>query len=184
MMMIFYVGPSQFSFYITQDIDPTISSLKIGIVMAAVMVAAAIVGALYKQIKKALNFQWITIIGFGLLGIGFVAISLARVFSVFVVAAIIGGLGFGFALPNFSLYLVSNTTTKNRGKVVSGYNAMWYTGEALSPFIFEPVREATSYSTIFLIAGVVYFALLIIPIALLIIYYTNKKQQALLTEQV
>ena len=72
---------------------------------------------------------------------------------------------------------MSNTTIENRGKVVSGYNTMWYLGESLSPIIFQFIIVATSYSVVFLIGGVAFFALLTIPITLLILFYTRKKQQ-------
>jgi len=150
------------------------------------MFAAAIMGACYRLIKKWLNFFTIFIIGFSLLGIGFILISTASSFptissayNIILIAAVIGGLGTGLILPNFSLYLCNNTTSKNRGKIISGYNAMWYIGEALSPIVFEPVIRSTSYSTAFLIGGIIYFCVLIIPIALLIVHLINKKNSQL-----
>ncbi len=172
LMFLFYLGGSQISYYI-DDIELEISSFRVGIIMAAVMVAAAIIGALYNQFKKIFNFHIISIIGFSLLGIGFVILSFASKFAIFLVAALVGGFGFGFLLPNFSLYLVSNTTVKNRGKVVSGYNTMWYIGEALSPIVFQPIILATSYSAVFLIGGIGFFVLLVIPLTLLILHYTK-----------
>jgi len=155
-MFVFYIGTAQISFYIKEDINPAITNLKIGIAIALVMFAAAIMGACYRLIKKWLNFFTIFIIGFSLLGIGFILISTASSFptissayNIILIAAVIGGLGTGLILPNFSLYLCNNTTSKNRGKIISGYNAMWYIGEALSPIVFEPVIRSTSYSTLF-----------------------------------
>ncbi len=176
LMFIYYLGPSQISFYI-EDLGLEMTSFQIGIIMAATMVAAAITGATYKLYKKYLNFHIISILGFSLLGIGFVILAFVHSFVVLLIAGIIGGLGIGFLLPNFSLYLVSNTTIENRGKVVSGYNTMWYLGESLSPIIFQFIIVATSYSVVFLIGGVAFFALLTIPITLLILFYTRKKQQ-------
>ncbi|MHA1585892.1 MAG: MFS transporter [Candidatus Heimdallarchaeota archaeon] len=173
LMFFFYLGPSQISYYI-DDLGLALSSFRIGIIMAAVMVAAALIGALYNQFKKIFNFHIISLLGFGLLGIGFLILSFASNFAIFLVAAIIGGFGFGFLLPNFSLYLVSNTTAKNRGKVVSGYNTMWYIGESLSPIVFQPIILVTSYSAVFLIGSIGFFVLLIIPITLLILHYTKK----------
>ncbi|MBN1328932.1 MAG: MFS transporter [Candidatus Heimdallarchaeota archaeon] len=175
LMFIFYLGPSQISYYI-DDLALELSSFQIGIIMAAVMLAAAFIGAFYKQFKKFMNFHIISILGFSLLGIGFIILSIAKSFTIFLLAAIIGGIGFGFLLPNFSLYLVSNTTSKNRGKVVSGYNTMWYIGESLSPIIFQPIIIATSYSIVYLIGGIVFFSLLVIPVTLLILYNIKKKQ--------
>ncbi|NPD90699.1 MAG: MFS transporter [Asgard group archaeon] len=91
------------------------------------------------------------------------------------IAAVIGGLGTGLILPNFNLYISNSTTSKNRGRIISGYNAMWYIGEALSPIVFEPIIRKTSYSTAFFIGGIVYFCALIIPLLLLIVYLVNKK---------
>ncbi len=173
LMFFFYLGPSQISYHIV-DLGLELSSFKVGIIMAAVMVAAALIGALYNQFKKFLNFHIISLLGFGLLGIGFLILSFANSFAIFLVAALVGGFGFGFLLPNFSLYLVNNTTAKNRGKVVSGYNTMWYIGESLSPIVFQPIIVATSYSAAFLIGSIGFFVLLVIPITLLILHYTKK----------
>jgi len=178
-MFIFYIGTAQISFYIKEDIDTSVTNLQIGLAIALVMFAAAIIGACYRLIKKWLNFFTIFIIGFSLLGIGFLLISYARSYNMILIAAVIGGLGTGLILPNFSLYLVNNTTSKNRGRIVSGYNAMWYIGEALSPIVFEPIIRSTSYSTAFLIGGIVYFCVLIIPITLLILHLINKKSSQL-----
>ncbi|MGC9778690.1 MAG: MFS transporter [Candidatus Heimdallarchaeota archaeon] len=158
LMFFFYLGPSQISYYV-DDLELEISSFRVGIIMAAVMVAAALIGILYNQFKKILNFHIISLIGFGLLGIGFIILSFASNFAIFLVAALVGGFGFGFLLPNFSLYLVSNTSIKNRGKVVSGYNTMWYIGESLSPIIFQPIILATCYSAVFLIGSIGFFVL-------------------------
>ena len=173
LMFFFYIGPSQISYHI-DDLGLGLSSFKVGIIMAAVMIAAALIGALYNQFKKFLNFHIISLLGFGLLGVGFLILSFAKTFAIFLVAALVGGFGFGFLLPNFSLYLVSNTTAKNRGKVVSGYNTMWYIGESLSPIVFQPIILVTSYSAVFLIGSIGFFVLLIIPITLLILHYTKK----------
>jgi len=176
LMFIYYLGPSQISYYI-EELELGMNSFQIGILMAAVMIAAAFIGALYKIFKKYLNFHIISILGFSLLGTGFVILAFAHSFAVLLIAGVIGGLGFGFLLPNFSLYLVSNTTIKNRGKVVSGYNTMWYVGESLSPIIFQFIIVATSYSVAYLIGGISFFVLLAVPITLMIVYYTKKKQQ-------
>jgi len=186
-MFVFYIGTAQISFYIKEDIYSDITNLQIGLAIALVMVAAAIIGACYRLIKKWLNFFTIFIIGFSLLGIGFVLISTASSFATFrsaysmiLIAAVIGGIGTGLILPNFSLYLCNNTTSKNRGKIISGYNAMWYIGEALSPIVFEPIINKTSYSSAFLIGGIIYFCVLVIPIALLIVHLVNKKSSRLI----
>ena len=181
-MFVFYVGTAQISFYIKEDIDPSATNLKIGIAIALVMFSAATMGAFYRLIKKWLNFFTLFIIGFSLLGVGFILISYAGAYSsyrVILVAAVIGGLGTGLILPSFNLYLTNNTTSKNRGKIVSGYNAMWYIGEALSPIVFEPIIRNTSYSTAFLIGGIIYFCVLIIPITLLVVHLVNKKSNQL-----
>ena len=182
-MFIYYLGPSQISYYI-DEIALSLSSFKIGIIMAAVMIAAATIGALYKQFKKILNFHIISILGFGLLGIGFIILSFATNFTILLIAAIIGGLGFGFLVPNFSLFLISNTSPENRGKIVSGYNTMWYIGEALSPIVFESVILATSYSFVFLIGGIGFLALLAFPITLLVRFYIKKNQMVKQVDQV
>jgi MFS family permease len=182
-MFIFYVGTAQISFYIKEDIDPFISNLKIAIAIALVMFATAMMGALYKFFKKWLNFFTIFIIGFSLLGTGFIIISYAGAYTSYnmiLVAAVIGGLGTGLILPNFNLYLSNCTTSKNRGRIISGYNALWYIGEALSPIVFEPIIRNTSYSTAFKIGGIVYFSVLIIPIVLLVVYLVNKKSNQII----
>ncbi|MHA1188750.1 MAG: MFS transporter, partial [Candidatus Heimdallarchaeota archaeon] len=186
-MFVFYVGTAQISFYMKEDINPAITNFQVGIAIALVMLAAAVMGACYRLIKKWLNFFTIFIIGFSLLGIGFILISTASSFptissayNMILIAAVIGGLGTGMILPNFSLYLCNNTTSKNRGKIISGYNAMWYLGEALSPIVMEPIIRRTSYSTAFLIGGIIYFCVLVIPIALLIVHLVNKKSNQLI----
>ncbi|MHA1442474.1 MAG: MFS transporter, partial [Candidatus Heimdallarchaeota archaeon] len=105
-MFVFYIGTAQISFYIREDINPAITDLQIGIAIALVMFAAALMGAFYRLIKKWLNFFTIFIIGFSLLGIGFVLISTASSFAtpsqgyiMILIAAVIGGLGTGLILP-------------------------------------------------------------------------------------
>ncbi|HUT80757.1 MAG TPA: MFS transporter [Candidatus Bathyarchaeia archaeon] len=181
-MLIFYTGPTQLPFYIP-TISPTVSNFLIGLALSLVNLVAGTIGLFFKQIKKLLNFQPIFIIGFSLLGIGFIILSYASSYTIILIAAIIGGLGFGLVMPNLSLYLINNTAEKSRGRLFSGYNSMLYLGQFISPIIFEPIINVTDMSTMFLIGGIIYLTTILVPIIILITFYLRKKKNEMITTQ-
>ncbi|MFW9923368.1 MAG: MFS transporter [Candidatus Thorarchaeota archaeon] len=174
-MVVFYTGPTQLSFYIP-TIDPSVNNFLIGLAMSLVNLTAGIMGLLYRPIKKMLDFQIIFIIGFSLFGAGFLLLFLAKNYAVILVAATIGGIGFGMIMPNLSLYLVSNTKKESRGIIFSGYNAMLYLGQFFSPIIFQPIIVASDIATVFLIGSIIYFSTMLIPIILLVQTIIRKRK--------
>jgi MFS family permease len=166
-MLVFYTGPTQLSFYIP-TVDPSVNNLLIGLAMALVNLMAGLIGLFFKPVRRILSTQLIFIIGFSVFGTGFLILYFAKNYAIILLSAVVGGLGFGLVMPNLSLFLVSNTLEDRRGIIFSGYNAMLYLGQFLSPIVFEPIINATSLGTIFLVGSLVLFGLVMIPTSIVL----------------
>jgi MFS family permease len=138
---------------------------------------------MYRPIKKILNFQIIFILGYAIFGSGLMLMSFAGNYALFFISSSISGLGFGLVIPNLSFYLIENTSLKNRGRISSGYNAMFFLGRFLSPIIFEPILTLTNLANTIKIVGIIAFVLTFVSIVIFLINISIKRKRKLISYQ-
>lgn len=87
------------------------------------------------------------------MGVGIALIALTGHLGMFEIAALIGGLGHGFAYPVLSAMLIRDTPTGHGSRASSIYTSMWDLSAMLGPFTLGIVAHYTGYAAMFLSAG-------------------------------
>jgi len=71
------------------------------------------------------------------------------------IAALIGGLGHGFAYPLLSAMVIRDTPAGHGSRVSSIYMSMWDLSAMMGPFMLESLRIFAGYATMFVLAGTI-----------------------------
>lgn len=154
--VIFYMIPTQIPFLLQSEFQS--SNLLIGIALATPNVTAMLSAFSHRTFIEKLSFQQIFIISFFLMSIGLACVYFAYHYSIMIFALSAFGLGFGFLLPNVSLWLMKLAPLKNRGFVLGMMTATMFLGQFLSPLFVRPLIRNFDLPTTFLIAA--YFSLI------------------------
>jgi len=129
--------------------------LSTGSAVAAITASQA--GKLFYRLR---NYQIISL-GFLFGGAGLLLISFTPNYTFLLACVIIWGLGFGLAFPALNTIVTQLVSSHLRAGVVSGFTAMTYIGQTVSPPIFGFILGKSDLQTVFLFAGI----LTLIPIA-------------------
>lgn len=150
-MILFYIIPVQLPFLLTRELG--VSNTKVGLAIALSSLAGAFISFNYHRIKNQARYPTIYILVFGLMGAGYLIISMATVYGMVIPGLILAGLGFGLMMPNTNLWLISISPTVLRGRVIGGLTTAVFLGQFLSPIAVKPIHDMTSLSGIFASAG-------------------------------
>lgn len=155
--VIFYMIPTQIPFLLQTDFQS--SNLLIGIALATPNITAMFSAFSHRTFIEKLSFQQIFIISFFLMSIGLACIYIAYNYSIVIFALSAFGLGFGFLLPNVSLWLMQLAPIKNRGFILGMMTSTMFLGQFLSPIFVRPLIQKYDLQTTFLTVS--YFSLII-----------------------
>jgi MFS family permease len=140
--------------------------LSVGSAIAAITASQS--GKLYYRFRK---YQ-IVALGFLLCGAGLFLISLALSFVYLVSCIVVWGVGFGLVFPTLNTTVTELVSSHLRAGVVSGFTAMTYIGQTISPPLFGFILNFSNLQTVFLTAAL----LTLLPVAFtLIIRFVYKK---------
>jgi MFS transporter, ACDE family, multidrug resistance protein len=140
--------------------------LSVGSLIAAITAFQS--GKLYYRFQK---YQ-IVALGFLLCGIGLLLISLALSFIYLISCIVIWGVGFGLVFPTLNTTVTELVSSHLRAGVVSGFTAMTYIGQTVSPPLFGFILNFSDLGTVFFIAAL----LTLLPLSLtLIIRFVYRK---------
>lgn len=153
--VIFYMIPTQIPFLLQSKFQS--SNLLKGIALATPNVTAMLSALSHRTFLEKLSFQQIFALSFFLMSMGCASIYLAYHYFFVVFALSVFGLGFGFLLPNVSLWLMQLAPPKSRGLILGMMTATMFLGQFLSPFLVRPLIHIFDLQTAFLIAT--YFSL-------------------------
>jgi len=151
-MIIFYLVPTQMPFLL-KDLTGA-SNSEVGIAIASMTLSSAFTALLYNKVKSKLRFQYIFVLLFLLMGVGYVIISVSESYAQVITGLIIGGLGLGLLLPNMNLWLVSETPELLRGSAVGGLVSFIFLGQFLSPLVGQPIFELFGMHITYGLAGI------------------------------
>jgi predicted MFS family arabinose efflux permease len=87
------------------------------------------------------------------MGVGIALVALTGRLGMFEIAALIGGLGHGFAYPVLSAMLIRDTPAGHGSRASSIYTSMWDLSAMVGPFTLGILAHYAGYATMFLIAG-------------------------------
>ena len=92
---------------------------------------------------------------FAVMGCGLALISLTGHFGMLELAALIGGLGHGFAYPVLSALVIRGTPEGRGSRVSTIYTSMWDVSVMSGPFALGIVARYAGYAPMFVVAGAV-----------------------------
>ena len=90
---------------------------------------------------------------FAVMGVGIALVAFTGHFGMFEIAALIGGLGHGFAYPVLSAMLIRDTPPGHGSRTSSIYTSMWDLSAMVGPFTLGILAHYIGYAAMFLIAG-------------------------------
>jgi MFS family permease len=92
---------------------------------------------------------------FAVMGLGIALIALTGHFAMLEVAALIGGLGHGFAYPVLSAIVIRDTPQGRGSRVSTIYTSMWDVSGMIGPFALGFLARYAGYAPMFVAAGAV-----------------------------
>lgn len=92
---------------------------------------------------------------FAVMGLGIAMIALTGHFAMLEVAALIGGLGHGFAYPVLSAIVIRDTPPGRGSRVSTIYTSMWDVSGMIGPFALGFLARYAGYAPMFVAAGTV-----------------------------
>lgn len=152
LMIFFYMIPLQIPFYL-KSIEPHISNSQIGITLALVSLFSATMSIFYKNIKKRTSFRSLFIIPFGIMGLGYIVVSLYPDYIYPVMGLIITGIGMGMVIPNLRVWVGHISDICVSGRAFGGLTTSFYFGQIVSPLVIVSINGN------FTIAGAMMIAL-------------------------
>ena len=89
------------------------------------------------------------------MGVGIALVALTGHLGMFEIAALIGGLGHGFAYPLLSAMVIRDTPAGHGSRASSIYTSMWDLSAMVGPFTLGILAHYIGYAAMFVIAGAV-----------------------------
>lgn len=161
--VIFYAVPTQLPYHL-QGIglsDPR----HAGTVMGAMMASAAVMSVVSGLVR--LGRIATPVLGYGMLALGFAAISLAQGLGIAMAGAALIGAGLGFCMPTFITTALNAAPARYRGLVSGLITSAIFLGQFLSPLASTPLVAHLGYAGAFL-AGAAGFVILAVALALML----------------
>jgi MFS family permease len=156
-MLFFYLIPTQVPFLLQQVKQLTNS--QVGFSISLAVLSGAIVSFYYGKIRLKMNFHQIYMVTFGLMGSGYLLVSLVDSYGGIMTGLLIAGLGTGLLMPNTNLWLISMAPVLQRGRQVGRLNFAVYAGQFLSPLMVHPIVYSGGIELAFGISGILMTAL-------------------------
>ena len=150
-MLVFYNVPAQLPFY-AEELGAT-SQATAGFAIVVGQVAAVVASATFGRIRARMGPWTIMALGFGLIGVGYVALSAAtNLAAVFAIMPVVG-FGLGLNFPNLTTWTMSRVPADQRGRAAGALSSAVFLGQFASPLFSQPIANASSIATAYLAAG-------------------------------
>ncbi len=150
-MAMFYMIPVHIPFLL--DRFGGMTSTRIGLALSSFILMGALVSLQYHHVIRRLTYAQVYILCFFLLGAGYMLISFAGSYIQVFAGLILGGIGSGLLMPNSSIWLLSEAPEHLRGRISGMLTTAVFLGQFLSPIMTQPLVDALSISTGFLLIG-------------------------------
>ncbi|MGI8635822.1 MAG: MFS transporter [Segetibacter sp.] len=173
MWIIFFFIPVQIPFH-PKAIGVEKNSL-IGAAIAVSTAFSAVSSFSYSKIKGRLSFLSVFSLGYFLMAIGFICISVSNSYLLVVVAMMLSGLGMGMMIPNTNMWVMRIAPPQIRGKEIGKLTTFWFLGQFLSPILIFPVLKILSLSSTFMLAAA---SLLLMSVTFMVFHFSNQGKLA------
>ncbi len=137
LMLLFYILPTQMPFLMINHFGA--SGTLTGAIIASAFVANAAGAMSFAKLKQYFSFKMIYVIGLGIIGIGFILISLVEDVRLFFLTSPIMGFGGGVMMTNIMAWMLSKSHHSKRVKSSGYITSALFLGQFASPIVFHPV---------------------------------------------
>ncbi len=168
MWIIFFLIPVQIPFHL-KAIGVEKNAL-IGAAIATSTAFSAMSSISYAKLKGKLSFLAVFVLGYGLMAIGYLCISISETYGMVILSMMISGLGIGMMIPNTNMWVMKIAPPEIRGKEIGKLTTFWFFGQFISPVIIFPVLSVLGLSSTFMAAAILMLA---ISAAFLIFHFSK-----------
>ncbi len=150
-MLVFYLGPTQMPFLLQNVIglQPSVT----GYVVAVFTLAGALTALQYSNLRRRLPERSIAVIGFSLLGAGWLLFGVATNLPVVLLGMVISGVGGGLLSPNFASWIANLAPPEARGRIFGGLSTAIFLGQFVSPIVAQPIVAIWGLNGVFSAGG-------------------------------
>ncbi|MGB3494854.1 MAG: MFS transporter [Elainellaceae cyanobacterium] len=150
-MVAFYLVPVQLPFYLKEL--ATVSNTQVGMAIASLTLASAIVSMNYRRIKAHLTFGGIMVLVYLFMGAGYGVIAIAQTYSIVLVGLLLAGIGLGLLMPNMNVWLSATVPAMTRGRVLGGLTTCIFLGQFSSPIVSQPLTQQMGLASTYGVFG-------------------------------
>lgn len=147
----FYVTPTRLPFHL--EALGVHSPMVVGALMAALVVVSAPVSLLYGRIRQRLSAMVIFGLSFVLIGAGFLAHATASDWHGVLLGSMIGGLGMGISMPNYTTWFMARVPASMRGRASGLLTTAFFMGQFASPLVSAPLVAVFGVAGTFGVVG-------------------------------
>ena len=144
-------------------LSTTYTGMMLSVGAAVTAITSSQSGKLYYRFQR---FH-IILTGFIFCGAGLFLISQAVSFIYLIACVMVWGIGFGLVFPTLNTAVTELVSSHLRAGVVSGFTAMTYIGQTLSPPLFGFILNLSNLESVFLLAA----SISLIPLAITLIFH-------------
>ena len=148
----FYVTPTRLPFHL--EALGTTSPLVVGALMAALVTVSAPVSLMYGRIRAWFSAMVIFGCSFVLIGASFLAHALATDWQGVLLGSLIGGLGMGISMPNYTTWFMARVPASMRGRASGLLTTAFFLGQFASPLASAPLVATFGLAGTFAAVGI------------------------------
>src|SRR5207245_102067 len=115
--------------------------------------AVAVIVRLSGRLMDRVGFERVLALSLLILGLGLGLVSLSGKTGMLYIAAVIGGLGHGFAYPALSAIVIRDTPEGEMGRASTLYTSVWDLSGMAGPYTLGITAHYLGYAPMFLFAG-------------------------------
>ncbi|WP_323173627.1 MFS transporter [Natrialba sp. PRR66] len=156
-MIVFFTLPIEIPFYLNHVLGA--GNLLVALVLAAEALFSGLISVQYSRLRSRLNVSSIVALMFGLMGAGFVIISLGQTIWGIMGGLFVSGAGIGLLQPNLNAWIASDIPEDVRGRAVGCLTSSIFLGQFLSPFVSSPLSAWLGLRLTFQVGGILMIGL-------------------------
>ena len=124
-----------------------------GLALGASSLAAAAVASQYSRLRELLSYPAIAAAAYACLSCAYILMGMSSLPSV-VLGTLLAGAAIGTTTANCTAWLFARVEAGVRGKAMGGFAISMFSGQLISPFLYEPiVRTLGAGGAFFVVAG-------------------------------
>jgi len=151
MQVIVYLLPMQLPFYLRDFVGAGVS--RSGLAIAAMSGAYALASLAYGRLAARLDHVRVLSVAIGLIGVGFLTISVARAWVPMLLGLLLAGTGQGILTPGLNVWVADEAPAEARGRALGGLATAVFLGIFVSPMVAQPVSAAVGFRSACLIGA-------------------------------